>query len=127
MQSANPMQAQAPEITAVGSTVTVFGPAGEIGTLDGFPGTSALDRGDRYQKTIVFCVDEEHAALMRQALVNENAELARANPRYIMRITGSDGEGQAQLDNFIDPESTWPVIVTTSKLLSTDAQIRLRP
>lgn len=79
---------------------------------------------DRYQKTIVFCVDEEHAARMRQALINENADLVAENPRYVMRITGSDAEGQAQLGNFIDPESKWPVLVTTSRLLSTgvDAQ-----
>ena len=82
------------------------------------------ESGDRYQKTIVFCVDEEHAARMRQALINENADLVAENPRYVMRITGSDAEGQAQLGNFIDPESTWPVLVTTSRLLSTgvDAQ-----
>ncbi len=82
------------------------------------------ESGDRYQKTIVFCVDQEHAARMRQALVNENADLVAENPRYVMRITGSDAEGQAQLGNFIDPESKWPVIVTTSRLLSTgvDAQ-----
>ena len=82
------------------------------------------DSGDRFQKTIVFCVDEEHAARMRQALVNENADLCAENPRYVMRITGSDVEGQAQLGNFIDPESRYPVIVTTSRLLSTgvDAQ-----
>ena len=82
------------------------------------------ESGDRFQKTIVFCVDEEHAARMRQALVNENADLVAANPRYVMRITGSDAEGQAQLGNFIDPESRHPVIVTTSRLLSTgvDAQ-----
>lgn len=82
------------------------------------------ETGDRYQKTIVFCVDQEHAARMRQALINENADLVAENPRYVMRITGSDAEGQAQLGNFIDPESKWPVIVTTSRLLSTgvDAQ-----
>jgi type I restriction enzyme R subunit len=82
------------------------------------------ESGDRYQKTIVFCVDQEHAARMRQALINENADLVAENPRYVMRITGSDAEGQAQLGNFIDPESKWPVIVTTSRLLSTgvDAQ-----
>lgn len=82
------------------------------------------ESGDRFQKTIVFCVDEEHAARMRQALVNENADLCDANPRYVMRITGSDSEGQSQLGNFIDPESRQPIIVTTSRLLSTgvDAQ-----
>jgi type I restriction enzyme, R subunit len=82
------------------------------------------ESGDRFQKTIVFCVDEEHAARMRQALVNENKDLCNENHRYVMRITGSDNEGQAQLSNFIDPESKYPVIVTTSRLLSTgvDAQ-----
>ncbi|MGA7238857.1 MAG: DEAD/DEAH box helicase family protein [Bryobacteraceae bacterium] len=82
------------------------------------------ESGDRFQKTIVFCVDEEHAARMRQALINENQDLYAKNHRYVMRITGSDGEGQAQLGNFIDPEAPYPVIVTTSRLLSTgvDAQ-----
>ena len=82
------------------------------------------ESGDRFQKTIVFCVDEEHAARMRQALINENKDLCDENHRYVMRITGSDGDGQAQLGNFIDPESRYPVIVTTSRLLSTgvDAQ-----
>ncbi len=82
------------------------------------------ESGDRFQKTIVFCVDEEHAARMRQALINENQDLYAKNHRYVMRITGSDTEGQAQLGNFIDPEAPYPVIVTTSRLLSTgvDAQ-----
>jgi len=61
---------------------------------------------------------------MRQALVNANADLAAANPRYVMRITGDNDEGKAQLDNFIDPESAYPVIACTSQLMSTgvDAQ-----
>lgn len=82
------------------------------------------ESGDRFQKTIVFCVDEEHAARMRQALINENKDLCDKNHRYVMRITGSDKDGQDQLGNFIDPESTYPVLVTTSRLLSTgvDAQ-----
>ncbi len=82
------------------------------------------ESGDRFQKTIVFCVDQEHAARMRQALINENADLVAENHRYVMRITGADKEGQDQLGNFIDPESKYPVIVTTSRLLSTgvDAQ-----
>ena len=80
--------------------------------------------GDRFQKTIVFCVDQEHAGRMRQALINENADLVHDNPRYVMRITGNDKEGQNQLGNFIDPEAKYPVLVTTSRLLSTgvDAQ-----
>ncbi len=82
------------------------------------------ESGDRYQKTIVFCVDQEHAGRMRLALINENADLVAENHRYVMRMTGNDPAGQAQLDNFIDPESRYPVIVTTSRLLSTgvDAQ-----
>ena len=82
------------------------------------------ESGDRFQKTIVFCVDQEHASRMRQALVNENADLVAENDRYVMRITGDDPIGQAQLGNFIDPESKYPVLVTTSRLLSTgvDAQ-----
>lgn len=80
--------------------------------------------GDRFQKTIVFCVDTAHAARMRQAFINENADLVQQYPRYVMRITGDDAEGAAQLGNFIDPEAKVPVIVTTSRLLSTgvDAQ-----
>lgn len=82
------------------------------------------ESGDRYQKTIIFCVDEEHAARMRQALIIHNKDLCDENARYVMRITGSDTLGQAQIGNFIDPESRYPVIVTTSRLLSTgvDAQ-----
>jgi type I restriction enzyme R subunit len=82
------------------------------------------ESGDRFQKTIVFCIDQEHAARMRQALINENADLVAENHRYVMRITGNDKEGQDQLGNFIDPESPYPVLVTTSRLLSTgvDAQ-----
>ena len=80
--------------------------------------------GDRFQKTIVFCVDTEHAARMRQAFINENQDLVQQNARYVMRITGNDKEGTDQIGNFIDPETTYPVIVTTSRLLSTgvDAQ-----
>lgn len=80
--------------------------------------------GDRFQKTIVFCVDTEHAARMRQAFINENQDLVRQNARYVMRITGNDKDGTDQLGNFIDPEVRYPVIVTTSRLLSTgvDAQ-----
>ncbi len=80
--------------------------------------------GDRFQKTIVFCVDQEHAARMRQALVNENSDLTGGNHRYVMRITGEDAEGQAQLGNFIDPESRYPVLVTTSRLLSTGVDVQ---
>ncbi|HOI96675.1 MAG TPA: DEAD/DEAH box helicase family protein [Syntrophobacter fumaroxidans] len=82
------------------------------------------ESGDRFQKTIVFCVDTEHAGLMRQALINENEDLVEQSTRYVMRITGNDPEGCAQIGNFIDPEARYPVVVTTSRLLSTgvDAQ-----
>jgi len=82
------------------------------------------ESGDRFQKAIVFCVDTEHAARMRQALINENADLVQQNIRYVMRITGDDAEGCAEIGNFIDPEAKYPVLVTTSRLLSTgvDAQ-----
>ena len=78
----------------------------------------------RFDKTIFFCVDIEHAERMRQALVNENADLVAENPKYVMRITGDNEEGKAELDNFIDPASKYPVLVTTSKLMTTgvDAQ-----
>jgi type I restriction enzyme, R subunit len=86
--------------------------------------TEFLKGTDRFAKTIVFCENIDHAERMRQALVNANADLAAANKRYVMRITGDNDEGKAQLDNFIDPESTFPVIATTSQLMSTgvDAQ-----
>ena len=82
------------------------------------------ESGDRFQKTILFCVDQEHSARMRQALINENADLVDKNRHYVMRITGSDNEGQAQLGNFIDPESRYPVLVTTSRLLSTGVNVQ---
>lgn len=79
---------------------------------------------NRYQKTIIFCVDREHAGRMRQALINENKDLVDENHRYVMRITSGDAEGQAQLDNFIDPDSPYPVLVTTSRLLSTGVDVQ---
>ena len=82
------------------------------------------DSGDRFQKTIVFCVDQEHAARVRQALINENADLVDTHPRYVMRITGADADGQAHLGTFIDPESRSPVLVTTSRLLSTGVDVQ---
>ena len=82
------------------------------------------ESGNRFQKTIVFCVDQEHAARMRQALINQNSDLVDRNHRYVMRITGSDAQGQAQLGNFIDPESKHPVLVTTSRLLSTGVDVQ---
>jgi len=86
--------------------------------------TEFLKQTNRFDKTIVFCDNIDHAERMRQALVNENADLAVENPKYIMRITGDNEEGKFELDNFIFPESKYPVIATTSKLMSTgvDAQ-----
>jgi type I restriction enzyme R subunit len=83
-----------------------------------------LKKTDRFSKTIVFCVDIAHAERMRQAFVNENSDLIQENHKYVMRITGDSPEGKAELDNFIDVDSKYPVIVTTSKLLTTgvDAQ-----
>ncbi|GHT52318.1 hypothetical protein FACS189440_21910 [Bacteroidia bacterium] len=81
--------------------------------------TKFLKNTDRFSKTIVFCVDIEHAERMRQALVNENDDLVAQNPKYIMRITGDNEIGKAQLDNFIDEDCSYPTIVTTSKLMTT--------
>jgi type I restriction enzyme R subunit len=83
-----------------------------------------LKQTNRLDKTIVFCENIDHAERMRQALVNENADLAAQNSKYVMRITGDNEEGKAELDNFIFPESRYPVIATTSKLMTTgvDAQ-----
>jgi len=74
---------------------------------------------DPFAKTIIFCEDIEHAERMRRAIVNESRELAIENPRYVVRITGDSVEGKAELDNFIDSESKFPVIATTSDLMST--------
>jgi type I restriction enzyme R subunit len=74
---------------------------------------------DPYAKTIIFCEDIDHAERMRSAIVNAAGKLALENPKYVMRITGDSVEGKAELDNFIDPESTFPVIATTSELLTT--------
>lgn len=86
--------------------------------------TDFLTSSDPYAKTIVFCDDIDHAERMRQALVNLNPDRIRENRKYVMRITGDENEGKAELDNFINPEERYPVIATTSKLLTTgvDAQ-----
>jgi len=86
--------------------------------------TEFLEQTDPYQKTIVFCEDIDHAERMRQALVNLNPERVKENRKYVMRITGDEQEGKAELDNFINPEERYPVIATTSKLMTTgvDAQ-----
>jgi type I restriction enzyme R subunit len=86
--------------------------------------TEYLTATDPFAKTIVFCDDIDHAERMRQALVNLNPDRIRENRKYVMRITGDEIEGKAELDNFINPEERYPVIATTSKLMTTgvDAQ-----
>lgn len=86
--------------------------------------TEFLRETDPYAKTIVFCDDIDHAERMRQALVNLNPDRVKENRKYVMRITGDENEGKAELDNFINPEERYPVIATTSKLMTTgvDAQ-----
>jgi len=86
--------------------------------------TEFLKKTNRFDKTIVFCVDIEHAERMRQALVNENADEVQKSLKYVMRITGDDDLGKRELDNFINPEEPYPVIAVTSKLMTTgvDAQ-----
>lgn len=81
--------------------------------------TEYLKSTDRLAKTIVFCVDIDHAERMRQALVALNQDLCAGNHKYIMRITGDNDEGKKQLDYFIDNDSVYPAIVTTSKLMTT--------
>lgn len=79
---------------------------------------------DRFAKTIVFCVDIDHAERMRSALANHNADLVSDNYKYVMQITGDNDEGKRELDNFTNPEEKYPVIATTSELMTTgiDAQ-----
>ena len=86
--------------------------------------TEFLKGYDRFAKTIVFCVDIDHAERMRSALAKQNADLVAENYKYIMQITGDNDEGKRELDNFINPEEKYPVIATTSELMTTgvDAQ-----
>ena len=87
--------------------------------------SSYLKCTDPMAKTIVFCADESHAERMRIALTNENAEMCRKYPDYVVRITGSDAYGQSKLDYFISVASKTPVIATTSKLLSTGVDCKM--
>ncbi|MEC0711339.1 DEAD/DEAH box helicase family protein [Bacillus haynesii] len=87
--------------------------------------TEFLKKTDRFSKTIVFCVDIEHAERMRQALINENKDLYAENDKYIMRITGDNDEGKEQLDYFIDEECDYPVIAVTSKLMTTGVDAKM--
>lgn len=86
--------------------------------------TEFLKGYDRFAKTIIFCVDIDHAERMRSALAKYNADLVKENYKYIMQITGDNDEGKRELDNFINPEERYPVIATTSELMTTgvDAQ-----
>lgn len=86
--------------------------------------TEFLKGSDRFAKTIVFCVDIDHAERMRTALAKHNSDLVAENYKYIMQITGDNDEGKRELDNFINPEERYPVIATTSELMTTgvDAQ-----
>ena len=87
--------------------------------------TCYLKNTDRMAKTIVFCADEEHADRMRTALVNENSDMCRNNSDYVVRITGSDSYGQSKLAHFKSVASKYPVIATTSKLLSTGVDCKM--
>lgn len=81
--------------------------------------SSYLQRTDPMAKTIVFCNDINHAERMRRALINLNPEQVKKNEKYVMKITGDDDAGKAQLDNFINPKQPYPVIATTSELMTT--------
>lgn len=87
--------------------------------------TRYLKSTDRMSKTIVFCATEDAAERMRQALVNQNADMVKKNPDYVVRITGSDDYGKKKLDYFISVSEPYPVIATTSKLLSTGADCKM--
>ena len=87
--------------------------------------TRYLKSTDRMQKTIVFCATEEHAERMRIALTNLNADMVQKNPDYVVRITGGDAYGKSKLDYFISVSSPYPVIATTSKLLTTGADCKM--
>lgn len=79
----------------------------------------------RYDKAIFFCVDTNHADRMRQVLVNKKNDLVKVDERYVMRITGNDDIGKKQIDNFRDVSSRYPVLVTTSKLLTTGVDVQM--
>ncbi len=87
--------------------------------------TEYLKTTDRYAKTIVFCTDIDHANRMRQALINENADLVAKNWNYCVKITGDDEVGKQELDNFTDVEERFPVIATTSKMLTTGIDTKM--
>lgn len=86
--------------------------------------TEFLKGYDRYAKSIVFCVDIDHAERMRMDLANQNPDMVQENDKYVMQITGDNDEGKREIDNFSDPESTYPVIATTSELLTTGVDVK---
>ena len=83
-----------------------------------------LQRTDPMAKTIIFCNDIDHADRMRRALINHNVEQVKKNDKYVMKITGDDELGKAQLDSFMNPKKAYPVIVTTSELMSTGVNVK---
>ncbi|EBH0420338.1 DEAD/DEAH box helicase [Salmonella enterica] len=86
--------------------------------------TDYLKRTNPMDKTIVFCEDIPHAERMRRALINLNPEMVKRNDKYVMKITGDDEEGKGQLQNFSDKKKEWPVIVTTSELMTTGVNVK---
>ena len=116
----NPIEGRYYGVKEYDSTIVLDGRTKEVARkVSGY----LKDSGNRFQKAIVFCVDQEHAGRMRVALINENHDLTKINHRYVMRITGNDPEGQDYLGSFIDPECDHPVLVTTSRLLSTGVDV----
>ena len=87
--------------------------------------TEYLRAVDRFAKTIVFCVDIDHANRMRMALINENADMVAKYSNYIVKITGDDEVGKRELDSFMDVEDRFPVIATTSKMLTTGVDTKM--
>jgi type I restriction enzyme R subunit len=87
--------------------------------------TEFLKGTDRFAKTIVFCIDIDHANRMRMALINENADLVAKHPNYVVKITGDDKVGKGELGNFIDVSEPFPVIATTSKMLTTGVNTKM--
>ena len=81
--------------------------------------TEFLKKTNRFDKTIIFCMDIDHAQRMRAAIANKNSDLVAQNSKFVMQITGDNEEGKMELDNFINPEEKYPVIATTSKLMTT--------